>query len=162
VGLQADIPFTDWFSVQPGLRFIEKGFGFTNEQANNVSIGLNYLELPLLAKFKVPTGTLISPFVYLGPYVAILTGDTGSISSNPANASAFPENLPFNFSNGDIERFDWGFDVGIGLEAQVNVDTRCFLLFERTGSFSPLVKNADSSWSGPVTSDYIAGVSFAL
>jgi hypothetical protein len=164
IGVQADVPFASWFSIQPALRFMEKGFSYQNEQGNTQSVGLDYLELPVLAKFKLPTGTIFSPYVYLGPYIAFRTGDSGTVTSDSTNTEYYPTNLGTTFSNGDIERFDSGLELGIGIEAQISADTRTFVAIERTISLTNFLKDPSDPFNdgGPVTLDILGGVSFAF
>lgn len=67
IGGAVDYSFTDLISVQPELLYTMKGF---NDE-DNKPVNVNYLEIPILAKFSFLTGS-VHPAVYVGPAVALL------------------------------------------------------------------------------------------
>jgi len=102
-GLQAgfvvDFAAADWFHLQPGLMYIQKGM----EDADGFSYTINYLELPLLLSFKISALRLNA-----GPY----------IGWNLKSALSSIEDFDFGLSTGvgfDIDMFyigafyDYGF-----------------------------------------------------
>ncbi|WP_162852664.1 porin family protein [Dinghuibacter silviterrae] len=87
---------------------------------------LNYLQLPLLAKYKMPLGAHWTLSVNLGPYVAYLlnaktiTKDSSMIYYDPQEQQPFPVGKQ-DFSGTEditdqIHRFNCGFQGGIAIE----------------------------------------------
>ena len=62
---------SDMFAIQPELLFSMKGCKF-DEDGGDATLKLNYLEIPVLAKFLIPMKENIKPNVYLGPSLGIL------------------------------------------------------------------------------------------
>lgn len=76
-GAFAEMPLSGSFSVQPELLYAQKGGRIDESFVEDDLDGdfrsdfkLNYLELPVLVKYSVPTGSRIRPSVYAGPYAA--------------------------------------------------------------------------------------------
>ena len=109
-GAQADIPYSYWFSLMPTVRFAQRGFSFINSNASGT---LNYLEVPVLAKFNVPTTYGFTPFVFVGPNFGFKTGTGGDA-----------------MLEGSVHFFDFGLDTGVGAQFQLNQTTRFFADFE--------------------------------
>jgi hypothetical protein len=72
-GALLKVPLSDVLSVQPELSFMQKG---AEEETSDydANIKLNYLEIPVLLRFDVPTDGTIDPFFMLGPSMAIKVG----------------------------------------------------------------------------------------
>ncbi len=107
VGVQM-APQTPLF-FETGLSYIEKG-GKGKLGGDKFSIGLNYLEVPLVLKYSayVAPATAVEPFI--GGYVA--AGVSGKVKDyNYREAySSFDDGYGANF-----KRFDGGIRVGCGL-----------------------------------------------
>lgn len=68
VGLTLDVPVTNYFSFAPEVLFSQKGFSADLENAHFTE-RTNYIDVPLLAKFKIVPG-----FNFLiGPQLTFLT-----------------------------------------------------------------------------------------
>lgn len=79
-GLFFNYRFNDNWGLQPEVLFSTKGAdldsGLTGENGP-ASYDLGYLNVPVLAKFYAPVGTLLSPNLYAGPEVGFkLYGDS--------------------------------------------------------------------------------------
>ena len=94
---------------ETGLEYVEKG-GKGKVGNDKFSIGLNYLEVPLLLKYSayVAPGTAIEPFV--GGYVGCGIGGKVKEYGQRAAYSSFDSNAGANF-----KRFDGGLRVGCGV-----------------------------------------------
>lgn len=95
-GFVVDLGITDNFIIEPGIFYSIKG---TQSSANSdAKINLNYLDIPILAKYQLESGLNF----FLGPYVGILM----SATTEPGG--------------GDIKEFlnttDFGLKVGIGYQ----------------------------------------------
>lgn len=63
----------DWFSIEPQALFSQKGAKVNGKGSNSSlegSVRINYIEVPVLAKFWFPvSGSQMRPFVFAGPEV---------------------------------------------------------------------------------------------
>ncbi len=68
-GLMAVLPVSPSFAIQPELMFTMKG---ANSDAGGISATakVDYIELPVLARFEIPASGRVKPFVYGGPAFA--------------------------------------------------------------------------------------------
>jgi hypothetical protein len=88
-GFVVDFPVSDWFHIQPGLMYAQKGMD--DEDGSDVTA--HYIELPLLLSFKISALRLNA-----GPYFGYcLTSDYG----------AFKDDFDLGLSTGI------GFDIGM-------------------------------------------------
>ncbi len=94
---------------ETGLSYIEKG-GKSKKGGEKFSIGLNYLEVPLLLKYSayVAPATAVEPFI--GGYLGV--GVSGKVKDYDRRDaySSFDDGYGANF-----KRFDGGIRVGCGL-----------------------------------------------
>ncbi|MFT4017453.1 MAG: porin family protein [Agriterribacter sp.] len=128
-GLQADLPITRFFAIQPGLFFTGKG---TKVEWNNITSSTKpyYLELPVNAVIKLPLGEDANFFFGAGPYVAMGVGGKNKISGSFAGIDfKRTENIKFSdddpFTEGEqgagygiMRRFDYGLNGTVGLEGK--------------------------------------------
>lgn len=128
-GLQADLPITKFFAIQPGLFFTGKGAKVENSLFTS-STKPYYIELPVNAVIKVPLGEQANFFVGAGPYVAMGIGGKNNISGNVAGINfSRTENIKFSnddpFTSGEegagygvMRRFDYGLNGTVGIEGK--------------------------------------------
>lgn len=64
-GLMAVLPVSPNFAIQPELMFTMKGANSSSVTSATASI--DYVELPVLARFEIPASGRVKPFVYGGP-----------------------------------------------------------------------------------------------
>ncbi len=81
-GAFVEVQLSEVFSIQPEILYVQKGIkkaysveSYTLGASSTVidideDDGVSYLQIPLLAKFNVPTNTRIQPSIFLGPAVA--------------------------------------------------------------------------------------------
>ncbi len=95
--------------LETGLSYIEKG-GKGKLNGDKFSIGLNYLELPLLLKYSayVAPATAVEPFI--GGYLSAGVGGKVKDYNNREAYSSFDDGYGANF-----KRFDGGIRVGCGI-----------------------------------------------
>lgn len=108
VGGVLDIGMTQNFSVEPGLIFTQRGtkismdFGGTSVTATH---SLNYLEIPVVAKGKLPLGT-VTPYALAGVSLGILLSAnttaeaTGMPSTDEEDTSTTATDFGLNFGGG--------------------------------------------------------------
>lgn len=106
VGITYDFGISENFSVIPGAEFINKASKFKTVRG---TIDKFYLQIPILAAYKLPLNDNMSLALKAGPYVAY--GITGSdIEWDRGGKTNIFD------SNGGFERFDAGAKVGASLE----------------------------------------------
>ena len=103
----------DIVAIQPEILYIQRGATTTTENdPNGVTLGVDYLQVPILLKVQIPTDGKIFPFVYVGPYGAFEL-------NNDFSASAFDGILTIN-DEADVNDFDYGAAVGAGMDFQID------------------------------------------
>ncbi|WP_329903750.1 porin family protein [Porphyromonas pogonae] len=118
VGVSYDIPVNQYFSVRPGLRFINKGEN-TKYGDTKIKVSPSYLEMPIYATFTFETGCESNVYLGAGPYFAY--GITGKAKASSGNiASGVTEiDLFSKHNNGDqkpFKNFDAGLSGVVGFE----------------------------------------------
>jgi hypothetical protein len=68
-GLMSVLPVARRFAIQPELMFTMKGAN-SDEAGGSATAKVDYIELPVLARFEIPASDHVKPFVYGGPGVA--------------------------------------------------------------------------------------------
>ena len=92
--------------LETGLYYSQKG-GKSGSGEGKFTYDLNYLEVPLLIKYKHFVGSQTSIQPYAGGYLAVGTdGDIKNYGSRTAFSS---------FDNGYFNRFDGGLKIGCGV-----------------------------------------------
>ena len=67
------IPVSETFRVQPGLGFVQKG-AKDSSSSGDVTLELDYLEIPILGVFSVPSEGPVGFHLYAGPTIAFEAG----------------------------------------------------------------------------------------
>jgi len=129
-GVQLDVPYTPYFSLMPELRYVERGFGLSGD--GNVT--LNYVELPVLAKFNLPTGNPFTPFLLFGPNFSLKTGTGGN---------------GILLGAGSYHTFDFGLNFGFGAQFQIAQTSRFFVDFEYYLGLTDVTSGSDLKNSVP-------------
>lgn len=109
-------------SIQPGIDFSTKGAKMTEkdplEKASvDVNFNLNYIDIPVLANFSFDLGNNLGVFVNAGPYLGFGIGGNTKVSGEAEGISGNfnVKEDPFG-DKGFLKRFDWGAQVGAGVE----------------------------------------------
>lgn len=108
-GLFAKLPITNSFAVQPELYFTTKGGELTYQNVvvdGTAKFNLNYIEVPVLAVFKIFPGFNFQ----VGPYASYL------VSSKVKNVNEVSFNFEDNIQSGDFNKFDTGVMAGFGID----------------------------------------------
>ena len=69
-GIFFDHALTEIISIQPEILFMLNGT--KSETLENTGINLSYIDIPLLAKFSLPTDADFVPYFFAGPSIGIL------------------------------------------------------------------------------------------
>lgn len=143
-GVFADYSINKSWSIQPELNFSVQGGQKSGMQAipgnqfdPQIPAGtyfyanfkskanLNYLELPILAKYKISLGKEWKFIVDLGPYVGYLmnakniTSGTSPVYMDSQETQPLVPSHDFDSTSSittDIHRFNWGVQGGVGLQ----------------------------------------------
>jgi hypothetical protein len=143
-GVFADYSINKSWSIQPELNFSVQGGQKSGMQAipgnqfdPQIPAGtyfyanfkskakLNYLELPILAKYKISLGKEWKFIVDLGPYVGYLmnakniTSGTSPVYMDSQETQPVVPSHDFDSTSSittDIHRFNWGVQGGVGLQ----------------------------------------------
>ena len=103
-------------SLQPGLNFSMKGLSFGDKE--KVKNSLYYIDLPILANLRFGVTDDLNAFVNAGPYLAYGIGGSAKVGENKDKTNPFKETTIAGKSIRAYNPFDWGLQVGAGLEYQ--------------------------------------------
>jgi Outer membrane protein beta-barrel domain len=110
-GVVGDLPVGKMFSFQPALSFTQKGLAESNNGID-LSMHLNYLELPLNFIYKAP-GKVGHFLVGLGPTLSYgLSGTTTAID----NGTTYKGKVNFGSSDEDYKPLEFSGNILIGYE----------------------------------------------
>ncbi len=135
VGAFAIIPVNEKFSFQPELMFVQKGGKFSDDfiddddffdddvffdendffddEGGTAELTFNYLDIPLLVRFDIPSEGSVAPYLTAGPVVGILL--SANEKFNGESSSIDDEMKTFNF----------GLSLGAGVSVnQLHFDLR--------------------------------------
>ena len=116
VGLYGQVLSSDMFAIQPELLFSTKGSKafYDGIVEQTIKYNLNYLDLPVLAVFKLGE----SAEIHVGPYASYLLNANVSYSGDVANGDD-------EIDKDHLKSFDYGLVGGFGLNfGQVQVGAR--------------------------------------
>lgn len=124
--------FTPWLSLQPEILYSLKGYTqeryiqegvYTYEYKQFVNF--NYIEIPVLVKLSIPTGSAFTPVIYAGPAISIKAGATefSEITLNGETTRASED------ISESISSMDFNLVAGAGIEIKagsgaITVDVR--------------------------------------
>ncbi len=136
VGFVADFQQNDWFSIQTELFYEVKGANYTRVQTSQSGVtttykdfeeDLHYLTVPAIGKFDI--GETGRAFGYAGLYLGYLiyADIKGTViivdDINPDNSGQYQVDREYT---SDIDRFDFGAVMGLGLDYTINDRYRVF------------------------------------
>ena len=117
-GIVSNYAFDAAFSLQFELLYVP--MGFTGELydgiiAVDVTPSIDYLELPILAKYTFPTGGRLHPCVFAGPSFAYAVASDLKISVGPFGWSIGISDLTRDTDFGIVAGAGLGYETGRGL-----------------------------------------------
>ncbi|GHN01374.1 hypothetical protein WSM22_28630 [Cytophagales bacterium WSM2-2] len=156
VGVYASIRFSKW-AIQPEIVYSTQGQNFTTPNYRNLSSDLNYINVPVLAKYYV-----IGPvYVTAGPQIGFLAGATGDliqiVNTNIGgyelrkDMSAYVNPIDFSFAMGA------GFEVPFGLSASFRYNLGISDINKNSGASATV--NPKASFSTAQTQNQVIQVS---
>lgn len=114
-GLAVNIPFSKYFSFQPGVNFLQKGF---KNNTSATTLTLNYIELPLHLIFNTRNNLADKKaddfFFGIGPSIAFTTSGEMSLKTD---SGTFKHTLKLGSSDNDeLRSLDFGANVMMGCQ----------------------------------------------
>lgn len=134
-GVVFDINLRNFFSLQPGA-FIStraNSYNLVSNTGNQLvtyhgRMATNYLQIPVLASFRLGVVELAQLQLDFGPYFAWAWGGenkytlyrsdvTGDVPGQPVVNEYKDQKSPYLGNGGIAERYDWGIKTGVGIVA---------------------------------------------
>ena len=104
LGLLAEIPVSDKFSVQPEVLYSGQGYDIADRNdANDIEYQLDYINVPVLAKYYVTDGLALEA----GPQVGFLVNS--EIDYNPSNTN---DNNSISLNEDQFNKLDLSVALG--------------------------------------------------
>lgn len=114
-GIGMEYIFSDYWAVQPSLMVTSKESYYEDAELK-AKMNPIYLELPLLAAFKIPLNEDIRFVINAGPYLAMGVGGKGKVTRFDTDEGGTHNYKLFSGDEAVMKRFDIGFQGGIGFE----------------------------------------------
>lgn len=142
-GITANIPFSNFFSFQPGINYVQKGFKYAKDQYT-VKLTAEYIEVPLHIMFNTRNRDIDRKgedfFFGIGPSIAF--GLSGKMEYRD-DTSRTADKIKFGSSENDnLKRFDLGADIVMGCMFSNNF----FFSLNYNIGFSNLSVDKDLRW----------------
>jgi hypothetical protein len=126
VGAYAEFGIGDVFAIQPEVLYAPKGATDQGEvaepeEAVELTFKLNYIEVPLLLKARIPVkNSAVTPSLYVGPVVAFETKCEVEATNASLSVSASCDTIgEFGEENIETKSVDFGIALGAGLAIPV-------------------------------------------
>lgn len=127
IGAFVDVEMTENFYIQPGLFYSSKGVK-AEDSGDKLTMNLNYLEIPILASYRIAVSDNMKWHINAGPYLAYGLGgkiktsgdgddDEDYYSYGDDDEGDWDEGSDkvFDKKGGDLKRFDFGLSFGTGM-----------------------------------------------
>lgn len=146
-GVFVNIQLARWFTIQPELVASQKGATYVRNDTKT-ELNLHYVEVPILAKVRIPIDKVFYPHVLLGPNFAFNT-DARYVSTNNQSGTVIK-------GDGDsFHKADVGGVLGAGLDIQskrvfFTVDGRygyAFNYLENNKDTAPQLRIRNAGWT---------------
>jgi len=141
IGAFADVELMENFYIQPGLFYSSKGLK-AKDGGDEMKVNLNYLEIPILASYRIAISDKIKWHINAGPYLAyglggkiktkyddgwddddwddyysVRGGDWDDEDDYWGDYEDDDDDIKaFDEKGGDLKRFDFGLSLGTGIE----------------------------------------------
>jgi Outer membrane protein beta-barrel domain len=121
--ISLEIGIAPWFAIQPEVTYLQKGGKITlpGSERANLKVNMNYLEAPLMAKFRFGRGPL-KGYAMVGPSVGYALNGSTTLK---AAGETIKESIKFDESyNGDNQRdnrLDYSAMAGAGMQYKLGI-----------------------------------------
>ncbi len=115
-GIYVDMPIANGVSVRPELLYSMQGAKTDNidGKGTDAELKLDYVQLPVLVRFTVPTASQTRPFVAVGPSFGFKTKCDVEASSGSVSGSVACDDVDINEKSFDIGgKIEGGVDFGM-------------------------------------------------
>lgn len=154
-GAFVNAQFSPVFTLQPELLFSQKGGDYTSSGTRS-SLLINYFEVPVLAKLRLPVGEVFFPHILFGPNFAFRTNVKYS-SQETGGGTQVTTNDP------NIRKSDVGGVAGVGFDIEPRDSGLFFTIDGRYGfGFNNLDRNDNSIEIRNAGWSFAVGVGFLL
>lgn len=120
IGVTADYAITNDFYLQSGLSFTTKGGKIEAKvltEKATISINQLYLQLPIMAAYKLEVSPGTKIVINAGPYLAYGIGGKIKIDgTSGVDLSDLPFREMDTFDDNGLKKFDFGLGAGVGAE----------------------------------------------
>jgi hypothetical protein len=99
----------DEFYVEPQLRYVQRGGSF-NDGNNQIGLEIDYIDLPIYAKYKFLPDSAFRPYVFGGPYLGFKVSDSGYTKNRLTGVTVTGIDVS------GAKSFDFGLEGGVGGE----------------------------------------------
>jgi hypothetical protein len=109
------------FALQPELLFTQKGIDIDGPEGSG-HFAVNYIEVPVMAKYLIPSTSIVKPAIYGGPVVSIKAGSSVTAkATDPADSGIAAEIKAGleDLADNDLN----GLDLGLAFGASMNINT---------------------------------------
>ena len=116
IGAFVDLGLTENLYIQPGLFYSNKGVKgeLKEDDSYKMKINLSYLEIPILASYRIKLCDNMKWHINAGPYLAYGIG--GKIKfEGELLEDVLDDAKAFDEDEGDLKRFDFGLSFGTGV-----------------------------------------------
>lgn len=110
IAVVAEIPVSEAVSVQPELHFLQKGYTL-DFGGDDFKRTLNYIEIPVLAKYNFGSAESVGGFVVVGPSVGFGVGVRAKLGDETESGS---------FDEANLNAVDFGAAFGGGVNIPVS------------------------------------------
>ncbi len=165
-GLTSEYEVNHFFSIASELSYVQRGFslegtvysasGFAEKAT--ADINMNYIELPVLAKFYLPNSTFLLPFAYAGVGASFLVNKSAELKVGKEKVATSDSKALDPYFNTVVP----SFHLGLGSELEVADHFSIVLNVHYTYLLN--VSQSTSAWSGinNQTLQFLTGVQFDL
>ena len=116
-------PISRRVAIQPEVLFTMKGAGYANQVGSGV-FKLNYIEVPLLARYEVEPSEGLRPFFLVGPGIAFKQSCNVSVSNlGPTQSSSCADIAAQGGSGVSFQSLDYSVIFGGGFEFDLHGQT---------------------------------------
>lgn len=113
-GVFATFHVAKGFGIEPELLFSQKGAHETFD-GGDVTLKLDYVEIPVLARFDVSTGGMVRPFFLAGPTASFQVSCNAEESDGSSSMSASCDDINNESGGFSKKSFDVGATAGAGV-----------------------------------------------
>jgi hypothetical protein len=145
IGALLELGFNEYVFIQPEMRYTQKGFEYRSGAGSEqvlIEATANYIEIPVLFKFKLFADSFVRPYFVLGPNIGFKASDTVDVTlNNGQNSETRRGTLNLKYTT-----LDFAMDIGGGVEWYVNADLSLFVQGRYSYGLIDVAESSTMSW----------------